>query len=333
MRLLVTGGTGFIGSHLAERARKLGADVVVLGLADRPEERSNVELLRRQEVEVLVGSITDAELCGRAVRGATHVFHLAVAMREGAKSDQFFESINLDGTRALLEAAANGGVRRFIYCSTIGIFGHRAAGVTREDSPLRPGNVYERTKVAAERLVREIGARRSLPWCILRPADVYGPRDHRLLKLFKGVAAGRFPLFGAGEGRRHMIYVDDVVSGFFRACERERALGDAFILAGPKACTLRELVEEVRKATGSERYGYRLPLKPMLTVAGVVEDLSRMVGVEPPIYRRRMDFFWSDSEFDTTRARQALDWEPRVDLPEGIRRTLEDYRNTGALAA
>jgi nucleoside-diphosphate-sugar epimerase len=127
--------------------------------------------------------------------------------------------------------------------------------------------------------------------------------------------------------------VDDVVSGFFRACEREGALGDAFILAGPKSCTLRELVEEVRKATGSQRYGFRLPLKPMLTVAGVVEDVSRRLGVEPPIYRRRMDFFWSDSEFDTARARQALDWAPRVDLPEGIRRTLEDYRSTGALAA
>ena len=333
MRLLVTGGTGFIGSHLAEQGRKLGADVVVLGLADRPEERANVELLRRQGVEVLAGSITDAELCRRAVRGATHVFHLAVAMREGAKSDQYFETVNLDGTRVLLEASAAEGVRRFVYCSTIGIYGHRAPGITREDSPLAPGNIYERTKVAAERLVRELGAERSLPWTILRPADVYGPRDQRLLKLFKGVAAGRFPLFGAGEGRRHMIYVDDVVSGFFRACERDRALGDGFILAGPKACTLRELIAEVQKATGSPRYGFRLPLRPMLMVSGVVEDVSRLVGVEPPIYRRRMDFFWSDSEFDTTRARQALDWAPRVDLPEGIRRTFEDYRSSGALAA
>src|SRR5687768_12074052 len=118
MKLLVTGGTGFIGSHLAEHGRRLGAEVVVLGLADRPEERANVELLRRQGVEVLAGSITDTELCGHAVRGATHVFHLAVAMREGAKGDEFFESINLDGTRALLEASANAGVRRFVYCST-----------------------------------------------------------------------------------------------------------------------------------------------------------------------------------------------------------------------
>ena len=332
MRLLVTGGTGFIGSHLAERGRRLGAEVVVLGLTDRPEEKANAELLRRQGVEVVAGSITDAELCRQAVRGASHVFHLAVAMREGARNDEFFESVNLDGTRLLLEASMEEGVRRFVYCSTIGIYGHRAPGITRENSPLAPGNIYERTKVSAERMVREFGAR-SLPYTILRPADVYGPRDRRLLKLFEGVSTGRFPFFGSGEGRRHMIYVDDVVSGFFRACERDGARGESFILAGPKACTLRDLVGEIQTATGSRRYGMRFPLKPMLGIAAAIEDVSRVLGVDPPIYRRRMDFFWSDSEFDTTHARQGLDWAPRVDLPEGIRRTLEDYRRSGALAS
>ena len=331
MRLLVTGGTGFIGSHLAEEGRRRGAEVVVLGLTDRPEERANVELLRRQGVEVVPGSITDEALCRRAVRGATHVFHLAVAMREGGKSDAFFEAVNLDGTRGLLEAAAAEGVRRFIYCSTIGIYGHRAPGVTREDSPLAPGNIYERSKVSAEALVREVGAARGLPYVILRPADVYGPRDQRLLKLFAGVSRGRFPLFGRGEGRRHMVYVDDVVAGFFQACERDQALGEALILAGPRPCTLRELIAEVQAAVGSPRYGFRLPLAPMLGLAAVVEDVCRVLRLDPPIYRRRMDFFWSDSEFDTSRALQVLDWAPRVDLPEGIRRTLDDYRRTGAL--
>src|SRR6185312_9838684 len=203
MRLLVTGGTGFIGSHLAEEGRRRGAEVVVLGLTDRPEEKANLDALTRQGVEVLPGSITDDELCRQAVRRVTHVFHLAVAMREGGKSDEFFESVNLEGTRRLLEASVAAGVKRFVYCSTIGIYGHRAAGITREDSPFAPGNIYERTKVSAERLVRRFGLDERLPFVILRPADVYGPRDQRLLKLFKGVSRGRFPLFGSGDGRRH----------------------------------------------------------------------------------------------------------------------------------
>jgi nucleoside-diphosphate-sugar epimerase len=331
MKLLVTGGTGFIGSHLAEEGRRRGAEVVVLGLTDRPEEQTNVDALRRLGIEIVPGSITEPELCRRAVQGATHVFHLAVAMREGGKRDEFFERVNLDGTRYLLEAAAETGVSRFVYCSTIGIFGHRAPGVTCEDSPLAPGNVYERTKVAGERLVREICGARGMPFVILRPADVYGPRDQRLLKLFRGVSRGRFPLFGSGSGRRHMIYVDDVVSAFFKACARDAALGEALILAGPRACTLRELIDMVQAATGSKRYGVRLPLAPMLAAAAVVEDACQVLHVDPPIYRRRMDFFWSDSEFDTSRARRVLDWTPQVGLAEGIRRTAEDYRRTGAL--
>jgi nucleoside-diphosphate-sugar epimerase len=331
VRLLVTGGTGFIGSHLAEAAARRGAEVVVLGLTDRPEERANAELLSGLGAEILSGSITDADLCRRAARGATHIFHLAVAMREGGKSDEFFESINLHGTRHLLEAASVERVDRFVYCSTIGIYGHRAPGISREDSPLAPGNIYERTKVSAEQLVREFGEKCAVPVSVLRPADVYGPRDQRLLKLFKGVSRGRFPLFGSGEGRRHMVYVDDVVSAFFKACERDEAMGQGLIIAGPRACTLRELLDEITRATGSRRYGFRLPLAPMLSVAAVVEDVCAALKVDPPIYRRRMDFFHSDSEFDISRARRVLDWEPRVDLPEGIRRTLEDYRSSGQL--
>jgi len=149
--------------------------------------------------------------------------------------------------------------------------------------------------------------------------------------MFKGVSRGRFPLFGSGEGRRHMVYVDDVVSAFFKACERDEALGQGLIVAGPKSCTLRELLDEVARATGSKRYGFRLPLAPMLTVAAVVEDACAALKIDPPIYRRRMDFFHSDSEFDTSRARHVLHWEPKIDLREGIRRTLEDYRQSGAL--
>ncbi len=331
MRLLVTGGTGFIGSHLAMEGRRRGADVVVLGLAERPEERSNATMLEAAGVEVIAGSITDPGLVTRSARGASHIFHLAVAMREGGKRDEFFEQVNLEGTGRLLDAAAGGRVERFVYCSTIGIYGHRAPGVTREESPMAPGNIYERTKVAAEAKVREAGAERRLPVVILRPADVYGPRDHRLLKLFRGVSRGTFPLFGAGAGRRHMVYVDDVVSAFFRACERDEAVGESMIVAGPEVCTLRELIEIVRKTVGSARYGRRLPLAPMLAAAGVVEDVSRVLHVDPPIYRRRMDFFWSDSEFDTSRARRLLDWTPNVVLADGIRRTFEDYRRTGLM--
>ncbi len=329
MKLLVTGGTGFIGSHLAEDAARHGAEVVVLGLADRPEEQANVRRLESLGVRVVAGSVTDAELCVRAMGGVTHVYHLAVAMREAGVSDAYFEEINLGGTRRLLEASRDQGVRRFVYCSTIGIFGHRAPGITNEDSPLAPGNVYERTKVAAEALVREFHRTTGLATVVLRPADVYGPRDQRLLKLFRGVARGRFPLFGSGSGRRHMVYVDDVVAAFRQACERNEAIGQALIVAGPESCTLRELIDAVAQACGQRRFGVRLPLAPMLALAAAVEDGCTAVGVTPPIYRRRMDFFHSDSAFDISRATRVLAWQPQVHLQDGVNRTFAAYRRAG----
>ena len=111
-----------------------------------------------------------------------------------------------------------------------------------------------------------------------------------------------------------MVYVDDVVSAFFAACERPEAVGEGMIVAGPRPCTLRELIEEVRRATGSRRFGRRLPLAPMLAAAAVVEDVCQALHLDPPIYRRRMDFFTSDSAFDTSRARRMLGWAPRVEL-------------------
>ena len=259
----------------------------------------------------------------------THVFHLAVAMREGGKADEFFEAINLDGTRRLLEAAAAGRVERFVYCSTIGIYGHRAPGVTTEDSPLRPGQHLRAHQGGGRAAGPRAGAERRLPYSILRPADVYGPRDQRLLKLFKGVSRGRFPLFGDGIGRRHMVYVDDVVSAFFAACERAEAVGEGMIVAGPRPCTLRELIEEVRRATGSRRFGLRLPLAPMLATAAVVEDVCRALKLDPPIYRRRMDFFTSDSAFDTAGPAAARVGAPGRAAPRVCGGPTRSYRRVG----
>ena len=151
------------------------------------------------------------------MRGVTHMFHLAVAMREGGKSDEFFEAINLDGTRR----SARGGGRG----------AGRAVRLLQHDRDLRPPGAGRHPRGIAAPARQHLRAdqgggrapgagagaeRRTCRSSILRPADVYGPRDQRLLKLFKGVSRGRFPLFGGGAGRRHMVYVDDVVVGLLR---------------------------------------------------------------------------------------------------------------------
>lgn len=323
MKLLVTGGTGFIGSHLAESALASGHEVNVLGLTDNDAERANADLLGSLGARIFPGSITDRDLCDAALEGVTHVYHLAVAMREAGASDAYYRSVNLEGTRRILDLCRQRNVQRFLYCGTIGIFGHRFDGVCNEESAYAPGNIYEETKLAAEELVLGYGPQIGLETLSIRPADVYGPRDERLRKLFVAVSRGRFPLFGAGSGRRHMVFVTDVVSAFERAAVSGQAVGKTFIIAGPEVCTLRELLEQIRTAAGQKRFGFRLPLAPMMAAAAVTEDACRLLGVSPPIYRRRMDFFTSDCAFDTGRARTLLGWRPAVPLREGIAVTLQ----------
>ena len=328
MRLLVTGGTGFIGSHLAEEGAAPRSRGGGLGLTDRPEEKANADLLSRHGGRGPLRAVSPMPSCAAARLGERPTFSiLPWPCGRAARATSSSSRINLDGTRHLLEAAErSSGSSDSCTAAPSASTGTGHPGLPSEDSPLAPGNIYERTKVSAERLVREFAEKCGLPAVVLRPADVYGPRDQRLLKMFKGVSRGRFPLFGSGEGRRHMVYVDDVVSAFFKACERDESVGQGLIIAGPRSCTLRELIDEVVRATGSKRYGVRLPLAPMLGLAAVVEDVCAALKIDPPIYRRRMDFFHSDSEFDTSRARRVLDWEPKVDLREGSGRTLEDYQ-------
>ena len=161
MRLLVTGGTGFIGSHLAEDGRRRGAEVVVLGLADRPEEQANAALLARQGVEILPGSITDPELCARAMRGR----HARVPPRGRDAGGREERRVLRVGESRRHAPPARGGRRRggssgSSTAARSGSTGIGRPGVTTEAVAAPPGNIYERTKVAAERLVRELAPER-----------------------------------------------------------------------------------------------------------------------------------------------------------------------------
>jgi nucleoside-diphosphate-sugar epimerase len=228
-----------------------------------------------------------------------------------------------------MEAAAARGVRRFVFCSTAGIYGSQVPGVIDESAPVNPANIYERSKVEAEATVREQAPRLGLEYAIFRPAVVYGPHDERLLKMFRSAARGRFPLFGDGSGRRHMVYVGDVAAAALQACLRPEAAGREMIIAGPRAAPLREILGVLARTVGRDSTGPRLPLAPMQALSAVTEDVCKWVGVSPPIYRRRMDFYVNDAAFDCARARRVLAWEPAVDLEDGFARTLESYRQSG----
>lgn len=331
MRILITGGTGFIGSRLALRLMDRGHCVRILSLVRTPAEASNAQALRDRGAELIEADVSDRVKHGPALDGVEIVHHIAATMREANVPDRVFWDTNVAATQDLARASRARGVRRFVYCSTMGVTGDVRGRPVDETTPHRPRDIYQKTKAAAERWVLEDARNGGFPATVVRPADVYGPGDRRLLKLFQMIGKGSFFYLGDGRGRRHMIYIDDLLDGMQAAQERDAAVGQVFLLAGPKPTPLRELVEEIAAQLHVMPPKLRLPYRPVWLASAAVEAICRPLRIQPPIYRRRVDFYAHDYEFDISRARTQLGFLPRVDVAEGVARTIAAYRTEGLL--
>ena len=320
MRILVTGASGFLGHRFVEHAASAGHAIVALHR--QPVMGSVPAPSHRDGVTVRYGDVLDRESIDAAVADVECVCHLAAAFTEASAADDYFHRVNVEGTRNVMAAAHAAGVKRFVFCSTAGIYGKRVSGLIDETCEPQPFNSYERSKVAAEEEVRRGAAECGMEYVILRPSPIYGPGDKRLAKLYKNAARGRFPLFGRGDGRRHMVYVDDLAEAFLRSCLLPAAANEEMIVAGPEATRLRDILQTLAELSNRRSAGPRLPLNPMILLAGVTEDVCRMLNVKAPLHRRRMDFYLSDTEYDCARARDVLDWEPEVSLRQGLQKTL-----------
>ena len=328
MKILVTGITGFTGGHLARFLAKRGHEV--RGLA-RPAGRTRTAELSAAGIDVVPGDLTDPPSLAPACAGVDVVHHVAATYRTAGQPDEAYRAVNAGGTRALLDAARAAGVRRFVHCSTGGVHGHVERPPADEDAPFAPGDVYQETKLEGERLARAAGETGGMEVVVVRPAGIYGPGDTRFLKMFRAVARRRFPMIGAGRVFYHLTYVDDLVEGFRLCGETPAAAGRTYLLAGPRYTTLAEFVRLVAAELGVPPPRWRVPVRPVWLAGALCEAVCVPLGVEPPLYRRRVDFFTKSRAFDTTRARRELAYEPAVDLPEGIRRTAAWYRERGWL--
>jgi nucleoside-diphosphate-sugar epimerase len=218
-----------------------------------------------------------------------------------------------------------------VQCSTGGVHGHIEHPPADEDAPYRPGDIYQVTKLEAETLAREFGRRHGLEVVVARPIGIYGPGDRRFLKMFRGLASGRFPVLGSGEVFYHLTFIDDLVDGLRRCGEVAAAAGRTYILAGDTYTTLNELVALVADELGVRPPRWRLPVWPFWMTGLVCELVCVPLRIEPPLYRRRVDFYTKSRAFDTTRARAEIGYEPKVPLREGLRRTIAWYRAQGWL--
>ena len=283
MKLLITGGTGFIGSHLALQARAQGHEIVVAGLANTAAESGRVRELQSAGVVVEQGRLQSADFTRGLVKGCDGVIHLAAAQHEANVPDAYFREVNVEATRVLLEESWRAGVKRFVYGSSIGVYGsslrrrrhhgHQGTALIDESTPTRPENIYARTKLEAEQCVRTYGDK--IATTVVRISETYGPGDRRLLKLFRAVDRGLFVMIGAGENLRQLIHVHDLVRGLLLVLEHPAATGKTFVLAGPAAMSTRCMVEQIAAALGRSPRKWRIPLWPVEFAAATMRELSR----------------------------------------------------------
>lgn len=326
MQVLVTGATGFTGGHLARALARHGDRV--RALVRDPARATGLAALG---VDVVAGDLRDPVALTRAVAGAEVVYNVAAIYREAGLPASAYHEVNAEAVARLAEAAAAAGARRLVHCSTVGVHGDVERPPANEDAPLAPGDVYQRTKLDGERLARDAAARTGLEVTIARPSGIYGPGDRRLLKLFRGVARRRFVTLGDGTIYYHLTYVEDLAEGFRLCGTVPAAAGRTYILAGPEVTTLNELVRLTAEVAGVPPPRVHLPVWPFWLAGAACEAVCAPLRIEPPLYRRRVDFFTKSRAFDISRARQELGYAPAVGLRDGIGRTLAWYRQEGWL--
>jgi nucleoside-diphosphate-sugar epimerase len=328
MRVLITGGTGFIGSRLALLCLNKGYAVTVLGQENNALQARNRKQIEAKGAEVVLASVTDRERLAHALQGTDWIYHLAAAQHEANVSDQKFWEVNVEGTRNVLEASSRAGVKRFIHGSTIGVYGS-LSGEIDEASPLEPDNIYGVTKLEAEKLA--LSFRQQLPVVVVRITETYGPGDYRLLKLFKAIQKGIFFMVGNGENKHHPVYIDDLLEGLHLAATVEQAIGRIFVLPGKAALTTRDMVKVIARQLDRRTPHFSLPLLPLWVVATAMEAAFRPLGIQPPLHRRRMDFFKKSFVFSGQQSEKILGFIPRVGFERGVAETARWYREMGHL--
>ncbi|MCA1906278.1 MAG: NAD-dependent epimerase/dehydratase family protein [Desulfarculus sp.] len=325
MRVLVTGGTGFTGSHLVRRLLKRGDAVRVLD----NQPGLFAEELKALGAELTLGSVTDAALLRRLVDGCEVVHHLAAAFREVNRPQKEYWEVNVEGTRRLCQAALMAGVRRLVYCSTQGVHGNVDHPPGDEDTPIAPEDYYQYTKHQGELVVNQF-VDQGLEATTLRPMAIFGPGDPaRFLMIYRRVAKGRFVMAGPGDAFYHPLYIDNLVDAFELAETAPGVVGKAYLIGDAEYLTIKDLVLRIARALDTKVQIVHVPFWPVYAASALCEVIFKPLPWEPPIFRRRADWFRQNRAFRIDRARAELGYEPRVQLDDGLRRTGEWYRQHG----
>jgi 2-alkyl-3-oxoalkanoate reductase len=322
MKALVTGATGFVGSHLAEALREKGDEVTAL-----VRSPSKAAALGPLGVRVVPGDLDDPASLARAVEGQDVVFHVAGLV--AARDEHGFLRTNRDGTANLVDAAGRARVSRFVYVSSMAAGGPATPGrpLTGTEPP-RPVTAYGRSKLAGEAAVKA-GA---LPWVIVRPPTVYGPRDREVLKVFRMARWGVAPVFGDGSQELSAVHGADLAAALVAAGTARGTTGKVYYACHPEVVTSADFVRAVGKAMS--RRLRLVPIPPALgrAMLGVTELSARLASQATILTRDKAnEFFQAAWTGDPGSLMRDSGWRANHDLASGMADTYRWYRSAGWL--
>lgn len=326
--VLVTGATGYTGAVLTKKLVSLGARVRAIARSS-----SDLSQFEGMPIEWVRGDVFDEAAIERAIPDVEYVFHVAAAYREAKITDDTYVRVHIQSTKLLAQKLLGSvTLKRFVHVSTVGVHGHIDEPPADESYRFSPGDIYQRTKAEAELWIRDFASSHNFPLTVIRPAAIYGPGDKRLLKVFKMAAKPFFPLFGRGQGLYHLIHVEDLTDIFIRAAVHPAAVGQVFIAGNPAPNRLEDIARSIASELGNSRMAFvRLPAWPLFLAADACEAICKPLGIEPPLYRRRVAFFTKDRSFNTQKLSRLLDFKHSVSSDSGLRDTARWYREHGWL--
>jgi nucleoside-diphosphate-sugar epimerase len=325
-KALVTGGTGFLGAHIAEALIKKGYAVSIL--ARKTSKLTNLDFTGYQ---ILPGSLDDPVSLHNAVKGQDFIFHSAGLIRARTRDD-FFE-VNHLGTKKLLEAVAqeNPNLSRFVYVSSAAAAGPPADGrpkkETDECAPITP---YGESKWEGE--IETLRYKEIFPVTIIRPPAIYGPKDKGMFTMFKLASKGFYPLIGAGDSFVNVVCALDLAEGMIQAAEEPKAAGEIFFLAEKKIYSWREAGQIFTAAGGKKGRPLRIPKWFLFAAAGTNEFFSNLFGQAALISRwKAMDLSQKHWTCDVSKAEQIFGYKTNYPLLEGAKLTFDWYKKAGWL--
>ena len=329
-KVLVIGGTGFIGSHLVDTLIKRGYKVRCL-----VRKTSNLKWIedhvKKNRIDLAYGDIVDKKSLELATKGVDVVYNLATIIDERWVRYEDFKKINLVGTKNIVEACIKNQVKKFIYFSSIAAVGMESANhPINEQEHCKPTTLYGKSKYEAEKFLNNVIKQNKINIVILRPPTVYGPREaYNTASLFRTIQQGKFKIIGNGKNLMSFCFIKNVVDAAILAMERETANNETFFITDERAYSLQEFAETIAKEYNVKISKIHIPYWIAYFTGFCFETIEKITRKKALLSRDRVKTMTSTYTYNISKAKKLLGYNPKYNLQTGVKETAKWYKENG----